>query len=102
MAGCSPTLSKVGLGAVLATISMGGMIATIGVVFGQIFNSPMTEFLPFLAAGMIFWSFISSVITEGCTSFIAAEGIIKQFPSCTNSSLFLFKEKYEFQTIIFN
>jgi lipopolysaccharide transport system permease protein len=40
----------------------------------------MQEFLPFLAVGMILWSFISSVITEGCTGFIAAEGIIKQLP----------------------
>ncbi len=66
------------LGPFWLTISMGVMIASIGVVFGQIFNSPMKEFLPFLAVGMIFWGFISSVITEGCTGFIAAEGIIKQ------------------------
>lgn len=62
------------------TISMGVMIGTIGVVFGQIFNAPMTEFLPFLAVGMILWGFISSIVTEGCTGFIAAEGIIKQLP----------------------
>ena len=62
------------------TISMGVMIGTIGVVFGQIFNSPTKEFLPFLAAGMILWSFISTSVTEGCTSLIAAEGIIKQLP----------------------
>src|SRR5690606_16082622 len=68
------------LGPFWLTVSMAVMIGTIGVVFGQIFNSPMTEFLPFLAAGIIFWGFISSVINEGCTSFIAAEGIIKQLP----------------------
>jgi len=68
------------LGPFWLTIAMGVMIGSIGVVFGQIFNSPMSEFLPFLAAGMIFWGFISSVITEGCTGFIAAEGIIKQLP----------------------
>jgi ABC-type polysaccharide/polyol phosphate export permease len=68
------------LGPFWLTISMGVMIGTIGVVFGQIFNSPMHEFLPFLAIGMIFWSFMSSVITEGCSGFIAAEGIIKQLP----------------------
>lgn len=66
------------LGPFWLTISMGVMIGTIGIVFGQIFKSPMTEFLPFLAAGMILWSFISSVISEGCTGFIAAEKIIKQ------------------------
>lgn len=62
------------------TISMGVMIGTIGVVFGQIFNSPIKDFLPFLAAGMILWGFIATCVTEGCTSLIAAEGIIKQLP----------------------
>src|SRR5438445_6358042 len=54
------------LGPFWLTISMGVMIGTIGLVFGQIFNSPMREFLPFLAIGMILWTFISSVVTEGC------------------------------------
>lgn len=68
------------LGPFWLTISMGVMIGTIGVVFGQIFNSPMDEYLPFLAVGMILWGFISTVVTEGCVSFIAAEGIIRQLP----------------------
>lgn len=62
------------------TISMGIMIGTIGVVFGQIFNSPIEEFLPFLAAGMILWGLISASLIEGCTSLIGAESIIKQLP----------------------
>lgn len=62
------------------TISMGIMIATIGVVFGTIFKSPVEEFLPFLSAGLILWGFISAVITEGCTSFTSSEAIIKQLP----------------------
>ncbi|WP_095152895.1 ABC transporter permease [Pseudomonas sp. Irchel s3b5] len=62
------------------TISMGVMIGTIGIVFGQIFNAPIKEFLPFLAAGMILWGFIATSITEACASLIAAEGIIKQLP----------------------
>ena len=68
------------LGPLWLTISMGVMITTIGLVFGQIFNSPMHEFFPFLAVGMILWGFMATVISEGCTSFIAAEGIIKQLP----------------------
>ena len=62
------------------TISMGVMIASIGLVFGQIFSTPMDEYLPFLAAGIILWAFITSTINEGCTGFIDAEGIIKQLP----------------------
>jgi len=68
------------LGPLWLTISMGVMIGTIGIVFGNIFKSPMTEFLPFIAIGIILWGFISTVITEGCTGFIVAEGIIKQLP----------------------
>ncbi|MDP1664045.1 MAG: ABC transporter permease [Methylobacter sp.] len=68
------------LGPFWLTITMGVMIGTIGIVFGQIFNSTMADFLPFLATGIIFWGFISSVIIEGCTGFIAAEAIIKQLP----------------------
>jgi ABC-type polysaccharide/polyol phosphate export permease len=62
------------------TISMGVMIASIGLVFGQIFKTPMDEYLPFLAAGIILWAFITGTINEGCTSFIDAEGMIKQLP----------------------
>jgi len=62
------------------TISMGVMIASIGVVFGQIFNTPMDEYLPFLAAGIILWAFITGTINEGCTGFIEAEAMIKQLP----------------------
>ncbi len=68
------------LGPFWLTISMGVMIGTIGIVFGQIFKTPMRDFLPFLAAGMILWSFISSVVMEGCSGFISAESIIKQLP----------------------
>ena len=68
------------LGPFWLTISMGVMIGTIGLVFGQIFKSPMEEFLPFLATGLILWTFISTMITEGCSSFIAAEAVIKQLP----------------------
>ncbi|MCX7217999.1 MAG: ABC transporter permease [Burkholderiales bacterium] len=68
------------LGPFWLTISMAVMIGTIGIVFGQIFNTPMEDFLPFLASGTIFWGFISTIIIEGCTGFIAAESIIKQLP----------------------
>lgn len=62
------------------SISMGVMIATIGLVFGQIFNSPMRDYLPFLAAGIIVWAFITGVINEGCMGFVEAESVIKQLP----------------------
>lgn len=68
------------LGPFWITISMGITIACIGIIFGNIFKTPMREFLPFLSAGLILWSFISSVITEATSVFPSAEGIIRQLP----------------------
>lgn len=66
------------LGPFWLTISMGVMIGTIGIVFGQIFNSPMQDYLPFLASGIILWAYISTVLNEGCVAFIASDAVIKQ------------------------
>lgn len=68
------------LGPFWITIGMGVMIATIGVVFGQIFKSPLHDFFPFLTIGTIVWTFISTVLSEGSTCFISAEAILKQLP----------------------
>jgi ABC-type polysaccharide/polyol phosphate export permease len=68
------------LGPFWLTISMGIMIGTIGIVFGQIFRSPIRQFLPFLSVGLILWGFISNVVTDGCTGFTSADAIIRQLP----------------------
>lgn len=68
------------LGPFWITISTGVMIGTIGVIFGGLFKTPMSEFLPFLTAGLIIWSFISQTIMDATTVFVSAEPIIKQLP----------------------
>jgi hypothetical protein len=60
------------------TINMGVLIAALGFVFGALFRAQLDEFLTFICVSMIFWGFISACLNEGCTSFIAAEGIIVQ------------------------
>ncbi len=66
------------LGAFWLTISTAIMIATMGVIFGKIFQLPLREFFPYLALGMIFWGFISTCLHEGSQCFIVAQPIIKQ------------------------
>ena len=66
------------LGPFWITISMGIMIGMIGLIFGQVMNNPMQEYLPFLAAGFIFWTYISSSIMEGSNSFVDGQGMIRQ------------------------
>jgi len=68
------------LGPFWLTISMSVMIGAIGLVFSQVFKTPTQDFLPFIAIGIILWTFISNIIIEGCLAFIAAENIIKQLP----------------------
>jgi ABC-type polysaccharide/polyol phosphate export permease len=68
------------LGPFWLTISMGIMIACIGIVFGSLFKSDLSEFLPFLAAGLILWTFILSSVTEGSTTFISETRTIQQIP----------------------
>lgn len=68
------------LGPFWLTLSMAILIATVGLVFSQIFRTPANEFLPFLCCGMIFWGFVSTTVNESCFGFISAEGIIKQLP----------------------
>lgn len=60
------------------TISMTVMILALGLIYGSIFQVSISDFLLYLAAGMVTWFFMSNIISEGMMAFIAAEGIIKQ------------------------
>lgn len=66
------------LGPLWITISMGVMVVSIGVVFGGIFKTEISEFLPFLASGLILWTFITGSIVEGCSAFISDAHLIRQ------------------------
>lgn len=68
------------LGPFWITISTGVMVSCLGLIFGKIFKSPISQFLPFLAAGLILWGFISQVIIEATTVFVSSEQVIKQLP----------------------
>lgn len=62
------------------TISMGILIGTIAIIFGGIFKQPLRDFLPFISIGMIFWTFMSTSINDGCICFSSQDAIIKQLP----------------------
>jgi lipopolysaccharide transport system permease protein len=66
------------LGPLWVTISMAFMIGGLGAVYGVIFKIPLATYLPFLAAGLITWEFVSRCINEGCLAFLQLEGLIKQ------------------------
>ncbi len=86
------------LGPFWITISTGVMIACIGIIFGSLFKSPMSDFLPFLATGLIIWGLISSTITEATSVFVTAEPIIKQLPLPLTTHIYrmIFRNLYIF------
>ncbi len=60
------------------TISMGVMVASLGLLYAGLFKIDVATYLPFITLGFIVWGLIASFITDGCSIFIGAESIIKQ------------------------
>ncbi|OOC59566.1 ABC transporter permease [Brucella intermedia] len=66
------------VGAFWLTLNMAVFIGALGLIFGTLFQSEMRHFLPYVCAGIITWSFISTSVSEGCSTFISSQGIILQ------------------------
>lgn len=68
------------LGPFWLTLSTGILVGAMGVIYARLFHTDIVRYMPFLAIGLVVWQFISSLITEGCQSFLAVQGIILQVP----------------------
>ena len=80
------------LGQFWLTMSLAINIATLGVVWAYLFKMPISEYLPFIAVGTIFWTYISSCIVEGANLYIASAIYLRELniPKLTYvSSLFI-------------
>jgi homopolymeric O-antigen transport system permease protein len=66
------------LGPFWLTISMVIMIAAMGLIYSRLFNMEITRYLPFLTVGLVIWNFVSTVITEGCQTFLSTQNVITQ------------------------
>jgi len=60
------------------TISMAMMIAGIGYLSSGVLNQRIDDYLPYLAAGIIVFGYISSLVNEGCNVFIDTSRSILQ------------------------
>ena len=65
------------LGPFWTTLSFMIFALIMGVVYSSLWKMDIEKYLPYITSGMVSWAFISSVVTEGSQSFVAAEGIIK-------------------------
>lgn len=66
------------LGPFWLSLSTGAMVVGLGIVYSTIFRTDIHTYLPFLAASFVFWSFMSTTVTESCNAFSEAEDVIKQ------------------------
>ena len=66
------------LGPLWITLSTGIMVGSLGFLWSSLFKQPIDEFMPFFAAGLILWTFMSSQINEACVAYTQFEGYIKQ------------------------
>lgn len=65
------------LGPLWITISMAITIYSMGFLYAKLFHIEIVTYLPYLASGIIGWSFISSLLIESGQVFIESEGYIR-------------------------
>jgi homopolymeric O-antigen transport system permease protein len=66
------------IGPFWVTLSMGIMIASMGVLYADLFHTDIHTYLPYLTVGFLVWNLMSPLVIENCNAFIDGEGIIKQ------------------------
>ena len=59
-------------------VNLALMVLAIGLVYSKLLGQDLAGFVPFLTAGLVVWTYITSSIVEGGNAFVMAEGYIKQ------------------------
>lgn len=65
------------LGPFWLTISMAVQVSAMGVVYAFLFHVNVHSYLPYLTISMILWSYLNSLISDGCVCFSNSDGLIK-------------------------
>lgn len=65
------------LGPFWLTLQMAMWIVGIGLLYSQLFKLDIVTFLPFVATGILMWSFLSGVTVEGGSAFIGSQGYVR-------------------------
>jgi len=70
--------SRTVIGPFWSAISIAMFVLALGSVGTGLWNKQASDYLPFLAAGMVVWVMISSIVTESCVLFIAGTNLFRQ------------------------
>lgn len=66
------------IGPFWVTLNTGLLVLAMGPLYGQLFGQPVGEYFNYLAASLVTWGLVSTLINESCMTFISNEGFIKQ------------------------
>lgn len=66
------------LGPFWFTISTLIMVVVLGALYSTLLHQEVQNYLPYLALGLVIWQYLSTIVIEGCNTFISATGLIKQ------------------------
>jgi lipopolysaccharide transport system permease protein len=66
------------LGPFWLTASMAIMVIALGILYAELFKTPVDQLLPYLCVGLLVWNLLASFLTEGGTLFTGSESYIKQ------------------------
>lgn len=68
------------LGPLWITLSTAIMIYSMGFVYARLFKIDLSSYYPYLATGLVIWTFISAVILEASDAFVESAAFIRQIP----------------------
>ncbi len=60
------------------TLSLGIFMVALGIVWSALWHQNPKTYMPFLASGLLAWNMVAAIVSEGCVTFVAGEGLIKQ------------------------
>ena len=69
---------RTAIGPFWVTLSIAIFIGCMGVIFPILWHTDVKTYLPFFSSGFIIWTFVSSVTSEACGTFVDSAGLIKQ------------------------
>jgi lipopolysaccharide transport system permease protein len=68
------------VGPVWITLNTALFVVAFGFIGAQLFKMDVEDYLPYFSAGHVLFSFMSSLVNEGCGTFTGADAFLKQTP----------------------
>jgi ABC-type polysaccharide/polyol phosphate export permease len=66
------------LGPFWITLNMTIMIYSMGFLYAHLFHIDLKRYFPYIASGLVVWSFVSAMVTDSSVAFVESAGFIRQ------------------------